>query len=382
MNSELGVRNSEFPNPAILPVMGSMSEIRSPGLLLAGIIVLLCLGCGKEGAPMPPLIRVAERTTDLAAFQEGHEAVLRWSYPSLTTSGQNLTDIEEIQVWRAVLPLGQEPPPPISAQDRQMQRQLLQTQGEILRSIDPEDIPESTRGSDIVIRDDLDLWRQSVEDPSSWVLWYGVRTVCCRHRESELSNVARLAPQAPPEPPVDLALSADSGGIELTWTPSSESKTLVERSPDGAKWTALTSEGVEGGSWKDEKAPQGQAWSYRLRSVVTAPGGGRVVGQPSSPARVDHPDTYPPDAPSNVVCLPEGAQVRIRWRSVASAAVYIVSRKVGDGPVKILAEDHRSIEFTDDEPPLGEIVYQIAARDAAGNLGGTSSCVVVMGAVP
>ncbi len=60
---------------------------------------------------MPPEIRVAERTTDLTAFQEGDEAVLRWSYPAMTTSGQNLTDIEEIQVWRAALPLGQEPPP-------------------------------------------------------------------------------------------------------------------------------------------------------------------------------------------------------------------------------------------------------------------------------
>ena len=35
-----------------------------------------------------------------------------------------------------------------------------------------------------------------------------------------------------------------------------------------------------------------------------------------------------------------------------------------------------SIEFTDQEPPLGELVYIVTARDAAGNRGEEASCVV------
>ena len=352
---------------------------------LAGMsfaLVVVLFGCGKEGAPLPPEIRVAERTSDLTAFQEGDEAVLRWSYPAMTTSGQNLTDIEEIQVWRAALPLGQEPPPPISPQDRQMQRQLLEGQGEMLRALGPDEIAAATRGPAILIRDDLEPWRQTVEDPQLFVLWYGVRTVCCRHRESELSNVVRLEPQAPPNPPADLNLEAGVDGIDVSWTPAADTKTLIERSAEGAAWAAVTDEPVDGESWRDENAPQGQAWSYRLRSVIELKGGDLVVGQPSEPARIDHPDTYPPGAPSDVVCLPEGTQVRVRWQAVAGAVVYSVSRQHGEEEVEILTDDHRSIEFTDEEPPLGELFYFVAARDAAGNRSEEASCVVVMGAVP
>jgi hypothetical protein len=351
-------------------------------VVLLAVTIAILAGCGKQGAPLPPEIRVAERTTDLAAFQEGDTAVLQWSYPAMTTAGQSLTEIEEIQVWRAALPLGQEPPPPISPQDREMRRQLLEGQGEVLSALGPDEIAAATRGSALVIRDDLEKWRQTVEDPAAFVLWYGVRTVCCRHRESELSNVVRLEPQAPPEPPSDLSLAAGAEGVDLRWTPAPDTKTLIERSADGAVWRAVTDEAVKGDGWRDESAPQGQSWSYRLRSVVTLPGGSMVVGQPSASARVDHPDTYPPNAPADVVCLPEGAQVRVRWLAVAGAVVYGVARQRGDEEIEILTDEHRSIEFTDPTPPLGQLIYFVTARDAAGNRSDRASCVVVMGAVP
>jgi hypothetical protein len=369
-----------------VPVSVSVSV---PGKCRAGelglgvlALTLIFSSCGKEGPPLPPVVRVAERTSDLTAFQEGDEAVLRWSYPAMTTAGQNLTDIEEIQVWRAALPLGQEPPPPVSPQDRELRRRLLEGQGEMVRALGPEEIAQATRGSSIVVRDDLERWRDTVDDPNSLVLWYGVRTVCCRHRESELSNVVRLEPQAPPDPPTDLNLKAGSAGIDVTWTPQAGTKTLVERSADGTTWATVTADAVEGSSWRDESAAQGQAWSYRLRSVVALPKGEKVVGRPSAPARVDHPDTYPPAAPSGIVCLPEGEKVRVRWQAVTGAVVYGVTRRHGDEPLEVLTDEHRSIEFTDNAPPLGELVYFVTARDAAGNRSEPASCVVVMGAVP
>jgi len=389
MISDFGFRISDFFSPAWRDLETGNSEFRIPNTeftlclrFFVAVALLFLVGCGKEGVPLPPEIRVAERTTDLTAFQEGDEAVLRWSYPAMTTSGQNLTDIEEIQVWRAALPLGQEPPRPISPQDRQMQRQLLEGQGEILRALGPNEIATATRGPAILLRDDLESWRQTVEDPGLFVLWYGVRTVCCRHRESELSNVVRLEPKEPPDPPADLELDAGVDGIDVQWVPTADTKTVIERSADGAVWIAVTDEPVDGENWRDEVATQGQSWSFRLRSVIVLPSGDLVVGKPSQPARIDHPDTYPPGAPSGVVCLPEGAQVRVRWQAVASAMAYSVSRRHGGESADILTGDYRSIEFIDQEPPLGELVYFVTAWDAAGNRSEDASCVVVMGAVP
>jgi predicted small lipoprotein YifL len=362
------------------------SENQHPRLkTLAGISLALISalsGCGREGPPLPPEIRVAERTTDLSAFQEGRIAILRWTYPQTTTDGHALTDIETIQVWRASLPLAQEPPIPLTIQDRQMRRQILENQGEIVQSLDPEQIAVATQGSIIVVEDDLDSWRQSEEDPESRVLWYGVRTVCCRHRESSLSNVVRLEPQAPPAPPTGLALEAGAAGIDVRWLQPPDVKILVERSPDGATWVAVTEEPVDGGEWRDTTAPQGRAWSYRLRSVRTVAAGGQVVGEPSAPVRIDHPDTYPPAAPTGVVCLPEGGRVRVRWQLVTGAEVYGVSRKLFDGPSELLAGDVTSVEFTDDTPPFGKLDYLVTAVDAAGNRSDPASCTVVMGADP
>jgi hypothetical protein len=144
----------------------------------------------------------------------------------------------------------------------------------------------------------------------------------------------------------------------------------------------VSEEAVKGSSWRDESAAQGQAWSYRLRSVVRLPGGEQVVGRPSDPVRVDHPDTYPPAAPMEIVCLPEGEKVRVRWQTVPGAVVYGVTRRHGDEPPEVLTDEHRSIEFIDTAPPLGQLVYLVTARDAAGNRSEPASCQVVMGAVP
>ena len=344
---------------------------------------MLLSGCGKEGPPLPPEIRVAERTTDLTAFQEGGDAVLEWSYPSLTTDGRALSDIESIQVWRATLPLGQELPPPVSAQDRQLRRQLLEGEGEVIRELSPDEIAAITRGSALIFRDDLSEWRQSEgAEVSSPVLWFGVRTICCRKRASALSNVVRLEPHAPPPPPIDLELVASADGIDVRWRQSDDLATLVERSADGATWTAVTKDPVRGGEWIDAKAAQSRSWSYRLRSVRRIEGGGEVVGEPSPPARIDHPDTYPPASPEGVVCLPEGSQVRVRWQAVAGEVTYRVSRHEGSGPADVLADDLRLVELTDPSPPLGALRYVVVAVDGAGNESVAVDCTVVMGAEP
>lgn len=346
-------------------------------------LVIILPGCGKEGPPLPPEIRVAERTTDLTAFQEGDDAVLEWSYPSLTTDGRALTEIESIEVWRATLPAGQEPPPPVSAQDRQLRRQLLEGEGEVIRELSPEELAEITRGSALIFRDDLGEWRQSEgAEVSSPVLWFGVRTICCRKRASALSNVVRLEPQAPPLPPTDLELVASADGIDVRWQPSDGLATLVERSVDGATWTAVTKDPVKGGEWRDTKAAQSRSWSYRLRSVRRIEGGGEVVGEPSPPARIDHPDTYPPASPEGVVCLPEGSQVRVRWQAVAAEVTYRVSRHQGSGSAEVLADGLRTVELSDPSPPLGALRYVVVAVDSAGNESAAADCTVVMGAEP
>ncbi|MFV2072418.1 MAG: hypothetical protein ACC742_07165 [Thermoanaerobaculales bacterium] len=326
---------------------------------------------------------MAERTGDLVAYQEGSEAVLQWSYPSLTTAGDALTDVERVEVWRANLPLGQEPPPPATPQDHALRRQLLESQGEVVAVLDPEHLAMATRGSFLRFRDDLRDWQDEVgQQTEPMVIWYGVRTVCCRRQESELSNVVRLEPQEPPPPPVELRLRVGVEGVDLEWTQIPDTRVVVERSRDGATWSSLTAEPVDGGAWRDTIAAQGHGWSYRLRSTTTAADGSRVVGDPSQAARIDYPDMYPPEAPQKVVCLPEGTRVKVRWETVEEAVLYRVSRRVGGKKWRLIADDHRRLQYVDDAPPIGDLTYRVGAVDEAGNESESSTCTVVMSEAP
>ena len=107
-----------------------------------------------------------------------------------------------------------------------------------------------------------------------------------------------------------------------------------------------------------------------------------MVGEASQPGRVEHPDTYPPATPEEVVCLPEGARVRVRWRMVPGAATYEVSRRSAEGAEDVLEAEITAVELIDLDPPLGEIIYFVVARDEVGNTSEPASCTVVMGAVP
>ncbi len=352
----------------------------APHIATAAAVAIALVGCGLKGDPMPPLIRVADATRDLAVFQEGSEAVLTWSYPSLTTAGGPLPDVEAVELWRATIPAGQEPPS-IPGRDRETRHQLLEAQGDMLASLDTAAIDLATRGALLEFRDDLLEWNRRYGREERWVVWYAVRTICCRGRPSEFSNIARLVPQLPPPPPGGLKAAPVAVGITLTWIPQQGSATIVERAVAGGEWQVVTAEPVAGASWQDRTAEQGGSYGYRLRAVRTLVDGGRIVGGAGQSVTVSYPDVYPPSVPANLVCLPEEALVQVRWDASADAAFYVVSRRT-DGGWQELAARLRESQFEDATPPLGSVTYSVRAADAAGNLSEPASCTTVIGAPP
>ena len=344
------------------------------------VVVLGLAACGRVGDPQPPQVRRADTTRDLTVYQEGREVVLDWSYPSMTTAGGPLPDLEVIEIWRAPIPLGQEPLG-TTANDRVIRRRLLEAQGERLVVLDAAARDLATRGSKLQVRDDLEAWRKVHGDEQQVVLWYAVRTFCCAGRASDFSNIARLVPQLPPSPPDFLRAVPGPSGIRLSWPGTGDTLTLVERSADGESWTAVKAEPVAGSEYLDATAGQGMQWSYRLRSVRKREGEGRVIGDPGPVVTVDNLDTFPPTAPRDLVCLPEENRVLIRWQAVFDAAAYRIERRSGSR-VEELAAAHTRTSFEDDGPPVGELTYAVSALDAAGNSSPAARCTATLGTVP
>lgn len=350
------------------------------GIVFAAAASALTIACGIKSPPLPPVIRVADPTRDLAVYQENREAVLSWSYPSSTTSGESLHDLESVEVWRATMNVVEAPPKAENVRERDLNRQLLVSTGERVAILDGAGLDAATRGSKLEWFDELVAWSREHPSDQSQMIWYAVRSVCCGGRESGLSNIVRLVPETPPHPPTDLALEAEAGGIRLTWVPNAEFPVIVERSPDATDWHTITGgKPLSAGEWLDGGAEQNQGWNYRLRSVHQQKGGHRVVGEPGPAIGIFYPDVYPPSAPADLVCLPEGARVKLRWRAVAGADTYRVYRETDGRESKVLATELRTSQFEDDAPPPGASMYGVTAVDTGGNESPASTCSAARG---
>lgn len=350
-------------------------------LLMAVVAVSVgAPGCGRRGPPLPPVVRVAERTRDLKVVQEGTSAVLTWSYPSMTRAGGPLPDLEAIEVWRLSLPTGQEPKGD-SPRQRGIREQLLLSKGERLMVLDRKALEGATHGSQLTVRDDLRTWYKENASRMPLVLWYAVRSVCCRGHLSEPSNIARLVPQIPPPPPTAVTATPDAKGIELGWTSADGAPVIVEGSADGKTWRRLTAEPVAKPPWRDTSAQQGTTTYYRLRSVDATRGLG-LIGEPSKAVAVAYPDVYPPASPENLVCLPEEGRIRLRWDAVAGAAEYRVFRRRLRGGWDHMDFHVTTLEYTDTSPPSGTATYAVKAVDAAGNESDAALCSTAAGPTP
>jgi hypothetical protein len=284
-----------------------------------------------------------------------------------------------VELWRATIIEVEAPPPGENVRDRDLNHQLLISTGELVAVLDDTALDAATRGSKLEWIDDLVSWRRDHPSKTTQMIWYAVRSVCCGGRESSLSNIARLVPETPPAPPTDLVLEAEVSGIRLTWVPNGEFKVIVERSPDGEGWSTVSGKPMSTGEWLDRSAAQDRGWNYRLRSIHQRRGDQKVIGQPGPALGLFYADIYPPPAPADLICLPEGARVRLRWQAVAGAAGYHIYRETDGREPQLLAADVQVSLFNDDAPPPGTSKYGVTAFDAAGNESPASTCTAARG---
>lgn len=345
-----------------------------PALRLSLLSLLfVSAACGIKGPPLPPLIRMAEQTRDLSIVQEGTKATLTWSYPQMTTAGAPLPDLEEIEIWRVEIPIGQEPSLADSARDRKVRVNLISSRGEIIRKLSGDDLDRATVGSSLRIEDDLSSW---LEDPEKKApaLWYAVLSVCCSGRRSEFSNIARIAPKGPREAPEDFSARAQADGILLSWTKPETGKIRIERSEDGSEWTTLEVNATPENTWLDSDATQGKTWFYRARISSHELSGAVHLGKATELLRVEYPDIYPPKPPTELLCLPEAGRIRLRWLASKDARAYRVEGEDSAGRTRILAEKLSALSVVDRKAPRGKLIYRVWAIDAAGNRSEPAEC--------
>jgi hypothetical protein len=371
-------------------------------LFFLSLLIAAAAGCGKKGDPQAPLPRGARAVSDLAVEQEGAEAVLTFSYPDRLLTGQPLTDLEAIEIYRVVNPspaltavkpaasAGGSPKTdeaPGSAARKTAAAARLAQEAFLHDAVRVFELPttalaQHTRGATVVYRDALAPLLKAGKLPSS--LAYAVISVRRTGEKSPVSNITALSPAVPPGPPVILAVTPEEGRVCLEWLPPATDMLgqsveaggyfLYRRIlPEEEYEAPINAKPVPGTAYVDAAAPYGKL-VYTVRAIL--PDKPKVEGAPADEAGLDYRDVFPPAAPERLDALPEAGLVRLVWDPVPAPdlAGYIVFRAEGTGqPERLNAEPTKDSFTTDTSAKPGHRYrYTVRAVDKAGNVSAPS----------
>jgi len=385
------------------PLSGRRGARAPHCLSLLSLIVFVAgaVSCGKKGDPQPPLPRGPRAVSDLAVEQEGGEAVLTFTYPDRLLTGQPLTDLAAIAVYRVVNPpasltaakpaaTGGGPKTdeaPASGARRAATAARLAEDAFLRDAVRVFEIPaaslvQHTRGATVVYRDGLGPLLKAGKLPAT--LAWAVVSVRRTGEKSPLSNFAVLAPAVPPGPPVILAVTPEEGRICLEWLPPATDMLgqpveaggyfVYRRTLPEEEYAApVNAKPVAGTAYVDAGAPYGQL-AYTLRAIL--PNKPKVEGAPADEAALDYRDVFPPSAPARLDALPEAGLVRLVWDPVPAPdlAGYIVFRAEGNAePARLTAEPVKDSFLSDTSAQPGHRYrYTVRAVDKAGNVSAPS----------
>ena len=376
-----------------------MSRVRSHPRRSALVLLLLPaslaggLGCGRKLPPEAPLQVLPARVEPIRVSQEGSDAVLRFPYPSRTSTGADLVGLTRVTVYRELLPAPQgamTPAPPAGAV-REREEKLFLNRAEKVRELTRSDLDGLTVGGDVVLRDSLSALFAG-KRLGRVFLRYGITATRDRRKVSELSPLVSFRPLVPPGEPKGLTALAGEGTVCLEWerpaamldgsAPVSVEGYAVFRREcvPGAEPVYDEPIAIEKLEWFfDRTAQPDRKYCYTVRGIP--PGAPRptgvprskeeplALGPPAEEAMADTRDVYPPPAPEGFQVLPELEGNRLVWNPVQVPDLdhYLIYRRAGPAApwerLPFAASD--TTWFDTGRNP--DAAYAVTAVDRAGN---------------
>jgi hypothetical protein len=352
---------------------------------LACFLILLAVACGKAGPPTAPVPEIPKAVTDLVVSQRGTKVILRWSYPSLSTSGKTLTEgIRKIVVYRYDEPLPQSLVPQLTGAEAKPVRDLFAKidgprpiqypkVAAPVAEINGDNLPAFSQGAKIVFDDELPV-QAAGSSPMRYT--YAVVTEG-KKAASGLSNFAPVVPLDVATAPGAFAAKLTPEAVVLTWDVPKTAKSgaanpaitgyTIYRSITKDVGDALTTVPPTEAKFAD-KAPYG---TYTYAVTAQASGEPSVAESAlSTTVAVDFKDLLPPPVPANVTALAEETSVRLVWDPVDAPdlAGYIVYRTSGGVRSRLTPALLTETNFRDATTPAGvPCVYSVTSVDKSVN---------------
>ena len=406
-----------FDSPNRRPSPPRRALVAGLAMTLVAALGLATAGCGNKKPPTPPPRMVAAATVDLAVAQRGSELQFAFAYPSVTIGGLPLPGLEAVELWRMVRPLSppapeeaegeeesteepeaeaaeppveEEPPPPpstflfqrpttaaeVKAEDRVQvdPREFLALAEMVLRIEGPE-LQAAISGDRVLLRLPIgELPPPEVPEDERELEIFGVMTVAApKSLSSEISNLVKILPRTPPEPPSQIETRPGADGINVAWQaddPPVGFRVYRRDAASRAYGVPIAEPAPEARSHLDATATFDSSYVYTVTTVsLETP---LVESALAGEREVKHEDRYPPAAPRGLLVLAEAGRVRLLWEPSADddLAGYLVYRRGDDGSGfdQLTGEPGLALEYLDQAVGSGRgYSYYVSAVDRSGN---------------
>ncbi len=336
------------------------SGVRVAGFfLVAGSLTIG--GCGYKGPPVPPDTVVPVAVNDLRYSIDESGLTLNWTFPTKNISGDDVTDIQSFELYRAVVPMADycgTCPIPFG--------EPITVDGGL--TSDPEKgVREATYKSALLRSGNKYFFK--VRSRTSWLA------------DSEDSNIVSFVWHVPANAPADLVAVAKDSLISLAWMPVT---TMVDGKDLGdiaVKYQVLRSENgtdfvpigalVNATNYDDSKVFNGKSYSYKVQSVMVVDDN-NVEGRISDAVSASPVDMTAPIVVSGVTAIGAGDNIKVIWEpsSDEDVASYRIYRRLANESKPKMIGEVKSIYtiFVDKNVPADQrAYYSVTAVDNSAN---------------
>ena len=389
------------------------------------VAVLLGVGCGKKGPPLPPLVKLPVPPADLTAERHGETVDLQFTVPGVNTDGTRPANVERVDVY-AVTAAPTVTDDQLVKQGTKVGSVRVKAPRNPNQTIDPDEPPEEMeapegpgldQGAVARVSDRLssgalvaveltrdvkgprlaplpvdDTWRPLLGPPPAVAArTYASVGISTRGRRGAFSKRVTVPMVDPPQMLAGPAVEYDEKAITVTWAPLAPAVApgVLPSTPIGAVRpdvaynvyavsngtppiaTRLTRTPVAEPRYVDARVVWGERRCYTVRTVLTL-GASSLESDEPAPGCVTLVDRFPPAAPKGLSAVPSEGAISLIWEPNTESDLrgYIVLRASAPGETlqPITSAPIAQTTLKDAVVAGVRYVYAVRAVDEAGNL--------------
>ena len=166
------------------------------------LVVLIGVGCGKRGLPVPPKERVAQRV-ELAGFQRGNQVILSWKMPARNAPKKSVLNIARADIYRLAEPVTS----PLTLSEEEFANRST-----LIAAMPISDADFAHKS--LQYKDELEFAGQAAR------LRYAIRFVNASGQKAAFSNSLLIEPASKiAAAPTQLTAEPSQEAVRLTWQP-------------------------------------------------------------------------------------------------------------------------------------------------------------------